>query len=59
MMLMYRADVAINKGTKADFEAALGYLFEAAALYLDKGQVDLLEKKIKWINDLLAALEVK
>lgn len=59
MMLMYRADVAINKGTKADLEAALGYLFEAAALDLDEGQVDLLEKKIKSINDLLTALEVK
>jgi len=59
MMLMYRADVAINKGTKADIESALGYLFEAAALDLDKGQADLLEKKIKSVNDLLTALEAK
>lgn len=59
MMIMYRADVSLSKGTKADLEVALGYLFEAVALDLDKNQADLLEKKIKSVNDLLADLEKK
>ena len=59
MMIMYRADVALSRGTVADLEVALGYLFEAVALDLDKSQADLLEKKIKSINDLLADMEAK
>jgi hypothetical protein len=55
MTYLYKADVATSKGTVPGFETALNYLNQAAALKLDKNQTDLVEKKIQFIKDLIAA----
>ena len=55
MTYLYKADVAASKGTVSGFENALNYLNQAAALKLDKNQTELVEKKIQFIKDLIAA----
>jgi hypothetical protein len=45
MTLFYKADVAASRGSKAGFEAALGFLDRAAKLNPDQIEAELIEKK--------------
>ncbi len=59
MILMYRTDVAASKGTISGFEAALGYLNQAALLELNDSQTELVKQKIESIRILMAGPKTK
>jgi hypothetical protein len=45
-LLIYKADIAASRGSIADLEAAVGFLYKAKAMNSDKSQAESLEKKI-------------
>lgn len=59
MILIYKSDVAADKGTVADLENAKGYLAQAARLDIDARQRVLLEQKRKVIDNAIAGLQAK
>jgi hypothetical protein len=59
MILIYKSDVAADKGTVADLENAKGYLAEAARLNIDARQRGLIEQKRKAIDNAIAGLQAK
>ena len=59
MILIYKSDVATDKGTVADLENAKGYLTEAARLDIDARQRGLIEQKRKAIDNAIAGLQAK
>ena len=59
MTLLYRADAAAAKGTPADFEKALEWLAEAAALDLTENQALMVSKRGEAIQSILQAAEAK
>lgn len=56
MILLYKADVAAVKGTRASLETALDYLNQAAELDPDDIETDLIQKKKASIRKLLETL---
>jgi hypothetical protein len=56
MILVYKADVAATKGTRAGLEAALNYLNQAAELNPDDIEAEIINKKIASIRELLNTL---
>jgi len=56
MILLYKADVAAIKGTRASLETALDYLDQAAKLNPDEIETELIEKKKTSIRQLLETL---
>jgi hypothetical protein len=57
LILLYKADVAVIKGTRAGLETALKYLDQAAELNPDEIESELIQKKKKSIRELLNMLE--
>ena len=57
MILLYKADVAASKETLGDYEAALQYLKQGAALDVDGSKSDLIKQKTESIQASMAALE--
>jgi len=55
MIYLYKADVAASKGAQNGYQAALQYLQKADALEIDPAQKELVNKKIKAIEELMAA----
>ena len=53
LILLYKADVAATKGTRAGFETALAYLDQAAELNPDEIETELIQKKKASIRELL------
>jgi hypothetical protein len=53
LILLYKADVAATKGTRAGFETALKYLDQAAELNPDEIETELIQKKKASIRELL------
>ena len=49
-LLIYKADIAASRGSIADLEAAVGFLFKAKAMNSDKSQAESLDKKINAAN---------
>ena len=45
-LLIYKADIAVSRGSIADLEAAVGFLYKATAMNSDKAQAESLDKKI-------------
>jgi hypothetical protein len=56
MILLYKADVAATKGTRAGLETALEYLDQAAELNPDEIETELIKKKKTSIRELLKTL---
>jgi len=56
MILLYKADVAATKGTRAGLETALEYLDQAAELNPDEIETELIKKKKASIRELLKTL---
>jgi hypothetical protein len=56
MILLYKADVAATKGTRAGLEAALNYLNQAAELNPDDIETEIINKKKASIRELLNTL---
>ena len=57
MILWYKADVEIGKGTAAALESASVLLKEASSLDLDRHDADRVEKRIKTVQEAMAALK--
>jgi len=59
MILMYKADVSVSKGTLDGLENAKAYFNEAAKLKIDDLQASLIAQKIESIDNLITELEVE
>ena len=57
VILLYKADVSISKETLTNYEAALGYLKQAADLDTDGSKADLIKQKIDTVQAAKAKLE--
>jgi hypothetical protein len=57
VILLYKADVSASKETLADYEAALGYLMQAADLDTDGSKADLIKKKMDAVQAAKEKLE--
>ncbi len=57
MILWYKADVEIGKGTVNSLESAIALLKEASRLDLDSHNADLVDKRVQSVQAALAAIK--
>ena len=57
LILLYKADVAATKGTRNGFETALDYLDQASKLNPDEIEIELIQKKMASIRELIDTLK--
>jgi len=58
-LLIYKADIAVSRGSIADLEAAVGFLYKAKAMNSDKAQAESLDKKISAATGKLEQLKAQ